>query len=213
MLETIKPIKLAPTAVVPLLFSDGVCNNLFGYPENCIEWLQWLRADNKDSLLYDIFYKEIPFSKVMEHMNDFFEKRDLYNSVCYYDFNTKKKINKKRARSGHHMIISASDGTPLNIVENDQNTYDIFANEKERTLEFIGLIANLMGWQTKPSKWKFSNLKLYKFKKEKMNSSTSKRFNQTNYNNMVENTNCFSMAITAKQTIEYTLDIEGFFRK
>lgn len=215
LLETVKTIEIAPEAVIPLLFSDGVCNNLFGYPENCLEWLQWLKADDTDSLLYDVFYKETPFSTVMKQMNNFFKARDIYNSTCYYDFNENRIIEKNRSRSGHHMIISLSDGTPVNIIQNANNTYDIFEQEKTRTLGFIGLMSELMGWRALPERWNFSNMKLYRFKKESMSSpirGNTPRFNQKNYKTMVES-NCFSMAITAGTSIEYTRDTEGFFRR
>ena len=29
-------------AISPLLFADGVGNNLFGYPENCLDWINYL---------------------------------------------------------------------------------------------------------------------------------------------------------------------------
>ncbi len=211
LLETVKPIKLTPEAIVPLLFCDGVCNNLFGYPENCLEWLEWLKANSKDSLLYDVFYKEIPFSTVMLQMNEFFKARDVYNSKCYYDYDEKRIVTKSRSRSGHHMIISLSDGTPANIIDNGDGTYNIFDQEKERTLGFVNFMANLVGWRSMLHKWNFSNMTLYKFKKESMSANSSTHLNLGNYTAMVES-NCFSMAITAGSTIEYTRDVEGHFR-
>ena len=160
LLETVKPIEIGPKAIIPLLFSDGVCNNLFGYPENCLEWFQWLKADNSSSLLHDIFYKEIPFSTVMEDMNDFFKARDCFNSSCYYDCNEMRVVEKNKARSGHHMIVSLSNGAPANIIKNSNGTYDILEQEKDRTLGFIKLMSDLMGWKALPSKWNFSNMKL-----------------------------------------------------
>ncbi len=212
LLEHVKPIHLAPGAVVPLLFSDGVCNNLFGYPENCLDWFLWLNANEEDSVLHQVFYKEMPFSTVMEHMDNFFKERDRYNSACYYDCQEKRVIARNRSRSGHHMILSLSDGSPVNIVKNEKGTYEIFEQERTRTRGFIQFMADLMGWQALPEKWNFSHMKFYKFKKESMGLNTATRLNQGNYNAMVEG-DCFSMAITAGTTIEYTRDIEGYFRK
>ena len=212
LLETIRPIELAPEAVVPLLFSDGVCNNLFGYPENCLDWLEWLQANDPASLLYGVFYKEIPFSSVMEQMEAFFEARDRYNSACYYDCGDECVVTTRRSRSGHHMLLSLSDGAPMNLLRNADGTYDIFEPERERTLGFINLMAARMGWRALPEKWLFSDLKLYKFKKESMGPSSARKLNQSNYTAMAEG-DCFSMAITASSTIEYTRNIEGFFRK
>ena len=42
LLSKVKDIKLSDDAVVPLLFSDGVWNVLFGYTENCLDWFEWL---------------------------------------------------------------------------------------------------------------------------------------------------------------------------
>ena len=50
------------------------------------------------------------------------------------------------------------------------------------------------------------------FQYETISITTPIRLNQSNYKAMVES-DCFSMAITAGTTIEYTRDIEGFFRK
>lgn len=211
LLETVKDIAIAPEAIIPLLFSDGVCNNLFGYPENCLDWFEWLKANDPSTLLYNVFYKETPFSTVMEQMDKFFKQRDCYNSTCYYDIDSQAVISRRMARSGHHMIISLSNGTPTNIVQNQNQTYDIFTPEKERTLGFITLMANLMGWDTLPAKWSFSNLKLYEFRKESMSVGGAQRLNQSNYQRMVER-DCFSMAITAGTTIEYTRDVHGIFR-
>ena len=212
LLEGEKKIDLAPEAIVPLLFSDGVCNNLFGYPENCLEWFHWLGANDESSLLYGIFYKEIPFSIVMKHMNTFFRARDSYNASCYYDCNFGREIEKKRSRSGHHMIISSSDGTPVNIVKNSDGTFDIFDKEKERTIGFISMMSSYMGWDPMRDKWAFDDLELYTFKKESLGGgSSSMRLNQGSYKAMVEK-DCFSMAITAGSTIEYTRDVKGYFR-
>lgn len=212
LLETVRDIEIAPEAIVPLLFSDGVLNNLFGYPENCLEWFQWMRANDPESLLYNVFYKEIPFSSVMTQVKGFFEARDQFNSMFYYDFTEQCKKDKKARRSGHRMIISQKDGTPANIVKNEDDTFSIWSIEKERTMGFITLMAKLMGWDVFPEKWSFSKMKLYRFKKEIMSDDSTMRLNQKNYKEMAES-NCFSMAITGTTTIEFTRDTEGYFRR
>lgn len=212
LLENVKTkkISLSPDAIVPLLFSDGVLNNLFGYPENCLEWFNWLNADKPDSLLYEIFYKQVPFSTVMEKVRDFFIERDKYNAISYFDPIQNDVISKKRSRSGHHMIITLANGEPINIVPNKNETYSIFEEEVTRTLGFISLMAKLMGWNTCAEKWSFSNLKLYKFTKESYSINSVTKLNNATYRNMVEN-DCFSMAITAGTTIEFTRDTKHFY--
>ena len=164
--ENVKNITISTDAIVPLMFSDGVCNNLFGYPENCLDWFKWLHADDTTSVLNGVFYKQIPFSTVMSKMDSFFKQRDAFNSTCYYDPVAGKLVDKKRSRSGHHMLITLSDGNPINIVSNADGTYNIHEKESQRTLGFIGLMADFMGWESKDDKWNFSNLKLYKFQKD-----------------------------------------------
>jgi hypothetical protein len=213
LLENVKEknITVSNDAIVPLLFSDGVCNNLFGYPENCLDWFQWLKADDPDSVLYKVFYMQVPFSSVMKKMDSFFKERDKFNATCYYDLAEKRIVQKNRSRSGHHMIITQSNGVPINIVPNGNETFNILENESERTLGFIRLMSHLMGWNACDDKWNFSNLELYKFKKDSYSLNTRTRLNQTSYKKMTES-DCFSMAITANSTIEFTIDNEHYFR-
>lgn len=91
LLENVKNIEISSEAIVPLLFSDGVCNNLFGYPENCLEWFTWLKANENGSLLYDVFYKELPFSTVMSRMDEFFKARDVIMPLATM-ISTKNKL-------------------------------------------------------------------------------------------------------------------------
>ena len=206
-----RQIQIGPDAIVPLLFSDGVCNNLFGYPENCLDWLRWLHADDPDSLLNGIFYQRIPFSQVMEKMDGFFKERDRFNATRYFDPETRENVEKKRSRSGHHMIITQSNGKPINIVPNTDETYDILREEQERTLGFIALMAEMMGWNACADRFCFRNLVLRKFVKDSYSAGSSTKLNTGSYKRMVED-DCFSMAITAGTTIEFTRDTEHHFR-
>lgn len=206
-----KDIRISPDAIVPLLFSDGVCNNLFGYPENCLDWFKWLKADDPNSLLFDVFYKQIPFSTVMGKMDSFFKERDRFNSSCYYDLSTGGIIEKKRSRSGHHMIITLSNGEPVNIVPNTDGTYDVLESEANRVLGFIELMAGLMGWQSYKNKWIFENLRLFKFSKDSYSIGSKTKLNASSYKKMVEG-DCFSMAITGGTTIEFTRDTNHYYR-
>lgn len=47
IIGSITKIKIPVSAICPLLYTDGVFKNLFGYPENCIDWLKYLKADEK----------------------------------------------------------------------------------------------------------------------------------------------------------------------
>ena len=213
LLENVKHIEISSDAIVPLLFSDGVFNNLFGYPENCLDWLKWLKADDEESLLHDVFFKDIPFSSVMEKMEIFFNSRDKFNMVRCYDTVEECVKNKKQSRTGHHMVLTHKNGSPMNIIKNTDETYSVFEDERKRVLGFISLISSLMGWKTMPDKWSFDNMNLYSFKKDQLGSSGGySKLNQANYDRIISD-KCFSMAMTANTTVEYTIDINGYFKK
>ena len=211
LLSKVKDIKLSDDAVVPLLFSDGVWNVLFGYTENCLDWFEWLHIKDNDSILHDIFCGDNSFYTVMEEINSFLRERDKLNSNETYNFVTLETTEKHRSRTGDKLMISNSKGQPINIKLNDNNLFDITDKEQERVKQFINLLASLMGWESKLEKWNFKNFKLRKFSKGILDGKGEhKAFNQQNYTEMVEG-KCFSMAITSGQAIEYTIDEEGFF--
>lgn len=211
LLSKVKDIKLSDDAVVPLLFSDGVWNVLFGYTENCLDWFEWLHIKDNDSILHDIFCGDNSFYTVMEEINSFLRERDKLNSNETYNFVTLETTEKHRSRTGDKLMISNSKGQPINIKLNDNNLFDITDKEQERVKQFINLLASLMGWESKLEKWNFNNFKLRKFSKGILDGKGEhKAFNQQNYTEMVEG-KCFSMAITSGQAIEYTIDEEGFF--
>lgn len=54
----------------PLFYVDGTFKNLLNYPENCLDWLHFLDAEN--NALRNLFYGEYPFSRLMTVMRDFF---------------------------------------------------------------------------------------------------------------------------------------------
>jgi len=54
-------LTIPKSAICPLLYVDGVFKNLFGYPENCIDWLRYLNAESSKNKLYDIFFGSSAF--------------------------------------------------------------------------------------------------------------------------------------------------------
>lgn len=48
--------ELPDSAVSPLLFADGVGNNLFGYPENCLDWIDYLKINDESHILHKFLY-------------------------------------------------------------------------------------------------------------------------------------------------------------
>lgn len=57
----------------PLLFTDGVWNNLFGYTENCLEWIHWLRFNEPTSILYPLFCEGTSVYETMGGINAFYD--------------------------------------------------------------------------------------------------------------------------------------------
>lgn len=211
LLSNVKEINLGEDAIVPLLFSDGVWNVLFGYTENCLDWFEWLNVTDENSILNRIFCGNNSFYSVMNEINSFLRERDRLNSKEVYNFVTGERLEKNRSRTGDKLMISNSRGEPINIKLNCNNTCDITDEEQKRVKSFIELLSSLMGWNPVLNKWTFDNLKLRKFKKGTLGGSISnKPFNQKNYTEMVQG-KCFSMAITSSLAIEYTIDEEGFF--
>ena len=204
-------IKLSDTAIVPLLFSDGVWTVLFGYTENCLDWFDWLHINDKDSILYDVFCGENSFYNVMLEINTFLRERDKLNSNVVYNMQTLEKEPKSGKRTGDKLLISNSNGDAINLEKHSSGLYNIIDEEKDRVQKFIELLATLMGWDAKLDKWNFKDFTIRKFTKSALDGNGGHgRLNQANYNAMAEN-HCFSMAITSGQTVEYTIDSEGYF--
>ena len=211
LLDKTKDIKLGENAIVPLLFSDGVWNNLFGYTENCLDWFNYLHITEKSSILNPVFCGDTSFLTAMEEINVFLRERDKLNSKSIYNPATNTTEPKNRSRTGDKLMISNSKGEPINIVKDNNGNYDIYYEEQKRVKEFISFIAELMGWEPKLDKWNFSNFMLRKFSKGILDGSAGHgRLNQQNYTDMVENS-CFSMAITSGQAVEYTIDSNHYF--
>lgn len=51
-------VEIKNTAICPLLYTDGTFKNLFNYPENCLSWLNYLCAEDKNSPLKTIFFND-----------------------------------------------------------------------------------------------------------------------------------------------------------
>lgn len=181
-------IKLSENALAPLFFVDGTFNVLFSYPENVMNWLNFLQVkDNKNSSLYPIFMnKKHSIYETMELMFDFFAKRD--------------KISVPRER-GDRLKISNKDSTPYNI-EMDNNNYKINDDAVRRIKEFIELLESFTEWEFKKENWTWNNFSLYKFTKSDFKAKNW-RVNGGNFKQMI-NLNPLSWAMTSGQNIEFT---------
>lgn len=183
-------ITLSKDSIAPLFFVDGTFNVLFSYPENVVNWLNFLQVkDNKHSSLYPIFMnKEHSIYETMEIMFEFFKKRD--------------EISVPRER-GDRLKISDSKGEPYNI-ESNGNSYKINDSAVSRIKKFIKLLETCTKWEFKESDWSWNNFDYYKFTKSDFKGDKN-RVNGDNFKKMIQK-NPLSWAMTSGQNIEYTLE-------
>lgn len=182
-------IDISEEAIAPLFFVDGTFNVLFKYPENVMNWLNYLRADEDSSPLKKIFMSEkYSIYGMMLEMDEFFRKRDEIS------------ITKER---GDRLRISVKDGSPFNIIETDGN-YSLEKDAVRRIKEFIGLLSHFTGWKFIEENWLWDEFELFKFTKRDFKGD-GKNVNGTNFNELMLK-NPLSWAMTSGQNIEYTLE-------
>ena len=190
LLHLERDINLPLTSICPLLFTDGTYKVLFSYPENVLNWLEYLDVTlSSTNPLKSIFLNEhYTIHGIMQDMDDFFRKRDEIS------------ISNER---GDRLRISNSDGTPVNI-NKIGSTYNIDASAKDRITEFLTLLSVNTEWDFDVSKWTFNNLNLHIFVKGDY-SNRNWRMNISNFNQLLLE-NPISWAMTSGNNIEFTLD-------
>jgi len=182
-------VEVHQSAICPLLFTDGVYKTLFKHPENVLNWLPYLRADEKESPLKIIFENETySVFTLMQAMDEFFRERD--------------EITIQNER-GDRLKLSNTDGSPYNIHSTD-DTYRIDQDAVNRIEHFVNMLAELTGWNYRRDVWAWRNMDLYQFTKRSFDQD-GLRINGTNFQNMIEK-NPLSWAMTSGQNIEYTLE-------
>ena len=182
-------IEIPESAICPLLFTDGTFQNLFGYPENVLNWLHYLDADNPINLLHFIFMNEkYSVYELMLEMDKFFRERDEIS------------IEKER---GDRLRISDRDGNPFNLIRTGE-LYKFENDAKERVIKFIQVLARLTGWEYQITNWSWGNLKLYKFIKQDFQGNKLTICNR-NFDNFIV-TNPLSWAMTSGVNIEFTME-------
>ena len=182
-------MKLPESAICTLLFTDGVYKNLFSYPENILNWLAYLRADETSSALKAVFANDIySVMALMQAMDEFFRRRD--------------EITIKGER-GDRLRISTNAGTPFNVISNG-GTSSIDPDAVARIEQFIGILAELTGWNYRKDAWRWRNLRLRQFTKRSLEQDKL-NVNGDNFNAMIRK-KPLSWAMTSNTNIEYTLD-------
>ena len=179
-----KKIEIKKEAICPLLYTDGTFKNLFNYPDNCLSWLNFLCAEEKDSPLKTIFFNDhYTTSSLMIALRDFFEQL--------------RQLNDGK-RGADKIKISNTKGEPINF-EKQNGTFSIIRERIETAEKFLNILGDLTGWEYFPDKWNFKDLVIYKFNKGNIVPS-NKRFND-----LIEK-NPLSWAMTSTLAIEYTLE-------
>lgn len=182
-----KKINLPIDSLCPLLYADGTFKNLFNYPDNCLDWLNFLGANIEKTSLNDLFYNEhYTISRLMLALNNlFFELR---------------KLNKGK-RGGDKIKISDKSGNLINFNGNqfEQNT-------KEKALSFLGILEKKTSWKYVDVSWHWGQFDIYTFQKGIIKPS------QGRYDELMLK-NPLSLAITSGNTLECTLDKKGLFLK
>jgi hypothetical protein len=182
-----RKIKICQDAICPLLYTDGTFKNLFNYPENCLSWLDFLCADDKDSPLQEVFFNNhYTTSLLMLALKDFFNK---LKSI-------EKGMDKLKADK---IIISDKNGNPKNL-EQRCKTFSISEQQINSAITFLTLLSDLTGWKFNKNSWTFEDMAIYQFTKGSINP------NGKNYNELI-NKNPLSWAQTSTKLIEYTLEM------
>jgi hypothetical protein len=178
-------VEIPESAIFPLLFTDGTYQVLFTYPENVLNWLNYLRANEPESPLREVFENE-SFSvfRLMHAMDDFFRERD--------------EISVRRER-GDRLRISNADGSPCNI-EQINGACRINKDAHQRIEKFIDLLARLTRWPYDRAKWTWENGRLYRFTKQILSRLNTRKCNR------IIGQRPLSWAITTGQRLEYTIE-------
>lgn len=177
--------------IAPLFFVDGTFNVLYGYPENVLNWLDYLRVDSSNNPLRDIFlHDHFTVYGQMKVMRDFFRRRDELT------------VEKQR---GDKFVISTKTGDfSDNVIHQIGNLYCIEEDAKKRLISFLSILSEHTGWLLNESKWTLSDLKRYKFSKSNFQEKGWTLTNK-NYNSFMEQ-NPLSWAMTSSMNIEFTLE-------
>lgn len=192
VLGTKQKIDILKSAIAPLLFTDGTWMNLLGYTENSLSWLKYLRADEENTPLNAVFLnKHYSLHELMLAMNDFLRERDA--------------ISIPRERGDRITItLRGGEGTPHNLVIEEENFYLLNENAKNRAEKFLNLLSKLTGWKYEDKLWSWNRWQLSQFTKEDFVRTEIRLSNKT-FDKFIAR-NPLSFAMTSTQNIEYTIE-------
>ena len=195
VLGTKQKINIPQSAISPLLFTDGTWMNLLGYTENSLSWLKYLRATEEDTPLNEVFLnKHYSLHELMLTMNDFLRERDA--------------ISIPRERGDRIAItLRGGEGTPHNLVIEEEDSYLLNENAKYRAESFLKLLSKLTGWNYKDKAWSWNKWQLSQFTKGDFVGVGTRLSNRT-FDEFIAK-NPLSFAMTSTQNIEYTIEKPG----
>ncbi|HLB95774.1 MAG TPA: hypothetical protein VJK26_02630 [Patescibacteria group bacterium] len=184
-------LTIPQSAICPLFYVDGVFKNLFGYPENCIDWLRYLDAKSNKNNLHEIFFNE--------HYS-------VYNlMVALKDFFTQISEISENRNGNDKIKISNTKGEPVNPKMSGK-TCELNEEEKQKSEKFLKILSGLTNWNYKKENWQWDNLKIYQFSKFAI------KPNNRNFEVMIAK-NPISWAMTSGLAIEYTIDDKNILLK
>jgi hypothetical protein len=127
-------IEIRKEAIAPLFFVDGTFKVLYSYPENVLNWLNYLGIKKDNSPLQKIFmHQHFSVYNQMLAMDEFYRKRDEIS------------VEKQR---GDKFVISDNIGNYMNIVREERSEYYKITDEKiKRVTKFIALLSETTGWE------------------------------------------------------------------
>ena len=192
---------LTNNSIWPLLFTDGVWNNLFGYTENCLDWIEYLRINQDDNILNPLFCSsDYSFYDIMIGLNDFLRMRDEQNAQGYYR-DGEYIVGGRTRRTGDKLKISNNRGNIINLVE-EGDVYSLHSIERDRIINFITEMGEYIELNYVEDKWNWEDYVLTEFTK---NDFSDRNLNNQTYLELMEQ-NPFSLAMTSGMNIEYTLE-------
>ena len=188
-------------SAAPLLFTDGVLNNLYGYPENCLEWATFLGLDRAESFVGEQIFNSAGTLQNMRMMNEFVRERDRLNPVKRFEGGQVQTGGRKR--KGDKLIISSKESDAVNFVPmaGRPGCFKLFQPEAERIQEFLRLIGDRgLGLPFLAERWNFDEFRLKPLQKMSRDKLSGRAFVE------VMKQNPFSLAITSGQEVEYTIE-------
>jgi hypothetical protein len=194
---------LPDRAIWPLLFTDGTWNNLFGYTENCLDWIEYLKINNPSHILhYSICSSPHSVYSIMRGLNDFLRERDSFDAKGFF-LEGEYRQGGRNKRTGDKLRITDSKGNIINLEKGGNNKYQIYRREKERIIGFINRICDYIQIEYCERQWQWECFDLIGMVKGDFEGS-KKRLNNKTFKDLMDQ-NPFSLAMTSGGSIEYTL--------